>query len=272
MKNYLVPKIVLSLLLTIFFFQISLFDIMPASSQLPEYTRARTMSVPSSKIPLAGGMGTGEYRVSPGDKITIFVWQNPDLSMDVTIRQDGKLSYPLIGTIEAEGLTIDELQAKLKEKFSEYIKYAQVTVSIKDYAGSKVVVLGEVIYPGVYTFSGTAITAMEAIGLAGDMTDRAKRQSIIIVSDNLSPHPKVRRVNLFMALLRGTKDTNAIVKGGDVVYVPKRFISDFNQFLSDLQPSLSTFVTVFQQTNGVAPAAKNWFWHRAENIKPADGN
>lgn len=272
MKQYNPLKLIFILLAVTFLVQIAFLDTTPAFSQRLEYTRARSVSVPASKIPLAG-MGGGEYLISAGDKINIFVWQNPDLTMDVTIRPDGKLSYPLIGTIQAEGLTIDELQAKLTEKFSEYIKYVQVTVSVKDYAGSKVVVLGEVLYPGVYTFSGTNISAMEAIGLAGDVTVQAKRESIIIVSDNLSEHPRVRRVNLFMACLRGTRDPNALVKGGDVVYVPKRFISDFNQFLNDLQPSLNTFVTVFGAPGqGVVSTAKGFFWHRDINIKAADGN
>jgi polysaccharide biosynthesis/export protein len=267
MRVNISAKIILVSLAAIFLLQICFLDIIPVFSQLPEYTRTRTVSVPSSKIPLAG-VTSSEYRISPGDKISIFVWQNPDISGDAVIRPDGKLSYPLIGTIEAEGLTIDELQAKLKERLSEFIKYVQVTVSVKEYAGSKVVVLGEVIYPGVYTFSGSVITAMEAIGLAGDVLPTAKRESIIIVSDNLSMHPKVRRVNLFMALLRGTKDPNAIVKGGDVVYVPKRFISDFNQFLNDLQPTLNTIGTAFAD----ATIIKAWFWHRAVNVKAADGN
>jgi polysaccharide export outer membrane protein len=230
------------------------------------------MSVPASKTPLAGQQGGGEYHIGAGDKLGVFVWQNPDLTGDVVVSPDGKISYPLIGVVDVSGLTTYQLQAKLKEKFSEYVKYVQVTVTVKEYAGNKVVVLGEVVYPGVYTFTGTAITVMEAIGLAGDMTTLGKRESVIVVSDNLTEHPRVRRVNVFMALRRGTDNPDAIVYGGDVVYVPKRFISDFNQFLNDIQPSINTFSSIFQLGTGAGSAARAWFWHRDVNVKPADGN
>lgn len=232
--------------------------------------RVRAMSVPAGKIPLAG-QGGNQYYIGSGDKLGIFVWQNPDLTGEVVVTPDGKICYPLVGVVDVEGLTVYQLQDKLKEKFSEYIRYAQVTVTVKEYAGNKVVVLGEVIYPGVYTFTGSNISVMEAIGLAGDFQTTAKRESVIVVSDNLTERPIVRRVNVFMALRRGTMDPNAIVKGGDVVFVPKRFISDFNQFLNDLQPTLSTYAGIFG-AQGIATLTKAWWWHRDVNVKAADGN
>jgi hypothetical protein len=71
-----------------------------------------------------------------------------------------------------------------------------------------------------------------------------------------------------MALRRGTNDPDAIVYGGDVVYVPRRFISDFNQFMNDLQPTLTTLAQFY----GVGALTKAWWWHRDVNSKPADGN
>lgn len=272
MGKHLSIRMILAVLAAIFVLQSSYFDVTSSYSQLPEYTRTRSMSIPASKTPLSG-QGGGEYYIGCGDKLSVFVWQNPDLTGEAVVGPDGKISYPLIGVVDAAGLTIYQLQAKLKDLFAQYIKYVQVTVTVKEYAGNKVVVLGEVIYPGVYTFTGSSITVMEAIGLAGDVIQStAKRESVIVVSDNLTEHPKVRRVNLFMALRRGTNNPDAIVYGGDIVYVPKRFISDFNQFLNDLQPTITTLANVFVPGSGVAPALKAWFWHRDEMIKPADGN
>lgn len=102
----------------------------------------------------------------------ISVWENPDLEQDVIVRPDGKISFPLIDEVQAEGLTISELDKVMTEKLKEYIRYPDVSISLKKMAGERIIVLGEVKSPGVYTLSGRK-TVLEAVALAGGFTKDA---------------------------------------------------------------------------------------------------
>ena len=152
------------------------------------------------------------------------------------VRPDGKLTYPLIGTVQASGLSIEQLEKNMKEDLKKYIKYPEVSVTVKESAGTKVVVLGEVLYPGVYPYKG-AIDVLTAIGLAGDFAGTAKRESVLVISDNFTGNPKVRRLNVFRSFRHGAVGPEFMLKPNDVVYVPKTFIADWNKTVNDLQPT-----------------------------------
>ncbi|MCM8797667.1 MAG: polysaccharide export protein [Candidatus Omnitrophica bacterium] len=236
----------------IYFFTVLIFLIVslcppPVFSQGQEFLRLRTTAqgtVAQPKHTTVGGT-IPQYYIGAGDKLEIFVWQNPDLSRDINVRPDGKLSYPLIGTIQAAGLTIDQLQDVLRERLSQYIRSPEITVSIKETAGNKIIVLGEVNFPGVYTFAGT-LSVIEAIAMSGDFNQSAKRDSVIVVSDNFTEHPKVRRLNLLKAIKDGTSSAEMLLQPNDLVYVPRAAISDFNKFLENIAPTINTLVSAFQ--------------------------
>ena len=227
-----------------------------AFSQGREYERVRAVTVPAGERPLIGEEPS-EYYIAAGDTIEVFVWREPDLTRDVAIRPDGKLSYPLIGTIKAAGFTIEQLQNEIKERLSEYIRYPEVTVSVKEFAGNKIVILGAINYPGIYTYSGT-MTVLEAIAMAGDFSDEGKRESVIVVSDNLTEHPKVRRVNVFRVMRKGTSKRDILLKPNDLVYIPRRFISDFNRFLNDIKPSVDRALSLLDLRQEIM----TWYKHK----------
>jgi polysaccharide export outer membrane protein len=240
-------------------------------SQGKEFIRLRSTSqgTPTKYDGISTMRPSPEYYISPGDKIEIFVWQNPDLTRDVQIRDDGKLSYPLIGTLKAEGLTIDQLQDEIKTRLSEYVRAPQVTISVKEAAGKKIVILGQVNYPGVYTFNGT-LDVIEAVAMAGDFTPDGRRESIMIISDNLTEHPKVRRLT---AIRQGMMTEEFVLKPNDVVYVPRSTIADFNKFLNDIAPTINTLSNLFMMgTNSYnfAVDTKAWFMHRDLKVVRGD--
>lgn len=214
--------------------------IYPASCVFGAYDEATRWrsggSAPSVSGGFFGGAIEGEYYIGAGDLLNVFVWKDPDLTMDVRVRSDGKFTYPLIGTIKASGLSIEALQNKMREELRKYIKYPEVTVSVKESAGTKVVVLGEVLYPGVYPYKG-AIDVLTAIGLAGDFSETAKRESVLVISGNETGSPKVRRLNVFRSFRHGAVGPDFMLKPNDVVYVPKTFIADWNKTVTDLQPT-----------------------------------
>ena len=87
------------------------------------------------------------YRIGPEDEFLVFIWQNPDLSMDSIVREDGKISLPLVGEIHAGGLSIPELEGILKQKYAQYIEKPQVSVTVKTVNSLKVYITGAVRIP-----------------------------------------------------------------------------------------------------------------------------
>lgn len=245
-----------------------------AFSQGKEFLRLRSTpeGTPTSYDTTKAKGSFAEYFMSAGDKIEIYVWQNPDLTREITIRSDGKLSYPLIGTFKVAGLSLDQLQDEIKARLSKYIRSPEVTVSIIEAVGNKIIVLGQVNYPGIYTFSGN-IDIIEAIAMAGDFTPDGRRESIMIISDNFTEKPKVRRLNALSALRDGMRTEESVLKPNDVIYVPRSTIADFNKFLNEVGPTLNTLSTFFSagvNASSFFREGRAWFLHRDVKVIRGD--
>ncbi len=97
------------------------------------------------------------------------------------VDQNGNIEYPRIGTIHVEGLTKEQLANTIKEKLKDQLTQPSVIVRFVNY---KITVLGEVGTPGTFTLPNDKVTILEALGLAGDITDFGKRSSIKILREN----------------------------------------------------------------------------------------
>ena len=107
-----------------------------------------TTSHPSADLPGDEAVSQN-YRIGPEDKLDVQIWKNADLSKTVTVRPDGKISLPLIGDVQAAGLTAGQLTAAVTEKLRAYYKEpAQVTVIIDEVNSYAIYVLGEVTSQG----------------------------------------------------------------------------------------------------------------------------
>ena len=177
-----------------------------------------------------------EYRIGEEDVLTISVWQNQDLDQEVVVRPDGMVSFPLVGDLQAEGLTVSQFDQQLTKKLSEYVKYPEVSISIKKIGGKKVMVLGQVRNPGVYSVTG-AKTILEAISLAGGFTDHAVSSSVVLIRGGFG-NPQAQRINLTKALT-GSWRQNVSLQSEDVIFIPKKFIANLNYFLSQILDPLS---------------------------------
>jgi hypothetical protein len=102
------------------------------------------------------------YIIGQGDVLEVFVWRNEQLSRQVTVRPDGKISLPLLQDIQAEGLTVLQLKNEITKRFSEYLTHPNVTLIVIQITSYKVSVLGRVVRPGVYPITGKT-TLVEAI-------------------------------------------------------------------------------------------------------------
>lgn len=186
------------------------------------------------------GSKTLEYIIGNGDMLLIKVWQNSDLDDQVIVRPDGRISFTLVGDMVATGMTVSEFREDLTEKLKEFIRNPQVSVSIKEIGGEKVIVLGQVKNPGVYQITGRK-TVLEAVGLAGGFTDHAVISSVMLIEGGFEK-PEPKRLNLTKALKRADVSDNLILSTDDMIYVPNKFIKDVNYFLSQfLEPVYQGF-------------------------------
>ncbi len=185
-----------------------------------------------------------EYYLDIGDVVDVSVWQIPDLSRpEVIVRPDGKISFPLIGDIKAEGMTLTQLDNIITEKLTTYVKSPEVSVMIRRFGetANKVVVLGEIMSPGVYKF-GSVPTITEVIASAGGYTKYAVLNSIMVIRGEVGTKPEVNRVNFAQILKNGRIAQNIFLKPNDIVYVPRSFIGKMNTFMEVIQPAISEYM------------------------------
>ena len=188
-----------------------------------------------------------EYTIGQEDILRISVWQNPDLDQEVIVRPDGMISFPLIGDVDAAGLTISKLKEDMTERLKEYIKHPDVSISIKKIGGKKVIVLGEVTNPGVYSVTGSR-RVLEAVALAGGFTKHAVVSSVVVIRGGFEK-PEVKRLSLNRAL-RGDSRQNIELQSEDVIFVPKKFIANVNYFLTEVIEPLSKGAYTSQPLQG----------------------
>ena len=159
-----------------------------------------------------------DYQIGPEDVLEVLVWKNDALSKVVTVRPDGKISLPLIGEVEAAGLTPVDLKDQITEKVREYYKDTPaVSVIVQRATNSVVHILGEVQRPGTQPLrNGT--TLLQGIALAGGFTPFASTNNISVVrgGNNNTEIFKVR----YKDVISGKKpDDNIVLKPGDIIMV-----------------------------------------------------
>jgi polysaccharide export outer membrane protein len=166
----------------------------------------------------AAGRPSGpQYKIGAEDVLHISVWDNKDLTLDVVVRPDGKVSFPLIQDVQAEGLTAAELGDVIHQKLIPFIKEPQVSVIVTQVNAPKVYVLGNVAKPGAFLLrSDTSV--LQALSLAGGFTQFASPRSIKLVR-GLGPKQEVRKINYYN-LIEGAGEGNYLLMPGDTIWVP----------------------------------------------------
>jgi polysaccharide export outer membrane protein len=168
------------------------------------------------------------YRIGPSDVLKITVWGHEDLTRLSVVAADGRMPFPLIGAVQASGLTPTELEARLRQLLGrDYLVDPQVSVSVQEYRSQKVFVLGEAEKPGTYSLTGRA-TLLDVLSQAGGPGKGSARQ-VVVVRFPKSEAPvtpgtagsTTYRVNL-KRLLDGDASENLVLENGDTVYVPKQ--------------------------------------------------
>src|SRR5262245_16532030 len=120
------------------------------------------------------------YRLAAGDRIELRFTYNPELNVEQTIRPDGRIALEHVGEVEAAGLTPLELTTELESRFGRVLKHAKITVVVRDFAGRRVYVGGEVATPGVIELQGR-MTVLEAILNSGGAKTSASMKSVVLL-------------------------------------------------------------------------------------------
>ena len=121
-----------------------------------------------------------EFRLSKEDVVEVSVWKEPELSRTVPIRPDGKITLPLIGDVEAEGLRPQELEANVQKSLTGLVRDPRVTVIVHDVNGAKIFVTGMVAHPGSFALRNK-IGVLQALAMAGGLAEFADRGEITIL-------------------------------------------------------------------------------------------
>ena len=164
------------------------------------------------------------YKIGVDDGLSINVWRNPELSVNVPVRPDGKISVPLIGDVAAGGLSAEEVAASIKQKLSNYIRDPNVTVIVTGLRSheflSRVRVTGAVRQPKSLVYRD-GMTVLDAVLEAGGLNDFAAGNRTKLYRKTPSKIDVIE-IKLDNILLKGKLDTNAELKPGDIVTVPER--------------------------------------------------
>lgn len=169
---------------------------------------------------IPAGVQAAGYTLRPGDSLDINVMGFDELSTKqaagVLIRPDGTISFPYIGEIAVQGLTVGELSVRLTEQLKTYYKDPVVTINLVKFSTMRVYVLGQVTKPGLYELDRSR-NLVDAIGMAGGWTkDAAKTKIMLIHVDSKKPPTKI---NLLKFLTKGDLSQNPSLQEGDVVYL-----------------------------------------------------
>lgn len=120
------------------------------------------------------------YLIGANDLLNIFVWREEDLTQDITVMADGRITFPMIGEIMAKGHTVTELKDIITEKLKDYISNPEVTVVVRESRSRMIYTIGKVTNPGPYQLQPD-MTVLQALSTAGGFTEWAETKLIMIV-------------------------------------------------------------------------------------------
>ena len=174
---------------------------------------------PSPPPPEPDPMAREQYRVGVSDLLRIDVWRNPEISIEVPVRPDGKISVPLLDDVQAEGLTPTELKEILTREFGEYITAPNVTVIVMQMNSRYISVLGDVGREGRVPLTRN-LRVLEAIAYSGGFDPFADKDNIRIVRRTVDGTEVEYRFD-YDAYRKGkAPGTNIVLIAGDTIIVP----------------------------------------------------
>ncbi len=181
-----------------------------------------------------------EYKIIPHDRISLIVYKHPEFSTSTTgapsedrgivVDSDGYVSLPLVDDIHVAGLTQKEARVKIEKAFFNYLKYTKIKIEVLN---KRAYIMGEVKKPGEIEFVNEKSSLLKMIAKAGDLTDYANRQNILILRDE-GDQTKIRRVNLID--MHSIHMSSMMIYPNDIIYVAPKGEKAFNLKVNEYAP------------------------------------
>jgi len=163
--------------------------------------------------------GTGEeYVIGAADVVRVTVWQHPELTSEMTVRRDGKISVPLLDDVQAAGLTPKQLKTNITQGLTGSIKNPNVNVAVISPNSQTVSVIGGVVKSGPVPLARD-MGVLEAVAAAGGFTAWANKNDITVV--RWVDGKRVTYSFSYRGYLSGSADADVFLKAGDVIVVPE---------------------------------------------------
>jgi polysaccharide export outer membrane protein len=163
---------------------------------------------------------TSEYIIGPEDVLEITVWKNPDLSKEVQVRPDGRISLPLLGDLSAVGKTPVQLTEEISAGLKGYMETPTISMTVKDVQSYQIYVLGEVNRPGKYPLKSKT-TLLQGITVAGGFTAVAAKNTIVIFRFTKDGQGQTKlRASYDDIVVRDGSGQNIELMPGDMIVIP----------------------------------------------------
>ena len=186
-----------------------------SASQTDAKTRLMSTTAENSQL-----IVTPDYILGPEDILEIAVWKNNDLSKQVQVRPDGRISLPLVGDVSAVGKTPSQLTDEISSRLRAYMENPTVSILVKEVKSYQIYVLGEVNKPGKYPLT-SKLTLLQAITVAGGFTQVAARNKIVVFRYGKDAEGLTKiKASYDDMVIRDGSNQNIELRPGDLIVVP----------------------------------------------------
>lgn len=170
-----------------------------------------------STIP--GAPVSRDYKIGIDDVLTVSVWHEDNLSRNIIVRPDGKISLPLVGEVQAAGRTPPQLEAELRSRLAEFVKDPELTVIVAEIRSRRVNIIGQVVHPGTFAIT-QQMGVLDIIAEAGGLKEFAKQKQIYVLRETAAG-TRIRMNYNYRSVLSGKNNAQDILlQANDTVVVP----------------------------------------------------
>jgi polysaccharide export outer membrane protein len=181
-------------------------------------TRGATVSADAAAVP------NTDYLIGPGDNVNIIVWRNPEVSMSVPVRPDGKITTPLVEDLPASGKTSTQLARDIEKELAKFIQQPVVTVIVTGFTGTydeQIRVIGQAAKPQALPYRRD-MSLMDVLIAVGGVTEFASGNRATIIR-KIDGKPQRLAVRLDDLIKSGDISANLPMRPGDVLVIPESF-------------------------------------------------
>ena len=158
------------------------------------------------------------YLIGANDILSIYVWKEPELTREVTVMPDGRVTFPLAGEIAAQGQTVTQLKKAITQKLEKYVTAPEVTVIVRESRSQMIYTIGKVGRPGPYPLTA-GMTVLQALATAGGFTEWADQKNIMIMRRQAGKEIQIP-FNYKEFTSGHNLEKNIILQPGDTIVVP----------------------------------------------------